>query len=72
MPLSASTSSVREFAMVASTARPSAPPTCWEVLISPLARPDSRSATPDTAAIVIVTNEKPSPTAARSDGPSTS
>ena len=68
-PAEAITSSVREFATVASTARPSAPPTCWEVLISPLASPASRSATPETAAIVTGTNENPSPIAASSDGP---
>ena len=40
---------------------PSAPPICCEVLISPLARPDSRSSTPETAAIVEVTKAKPRP-----------
>ena len=61
--------SVRELAIVASTARPSAPPICWEVLIRPLASPDSCSRTPETAAIVVVTKAKPSPVAASSDGP---
>ncbi len=65
-------SSVRELATVASTASPSAPPICCDVLIRPLARPASRSSTPATAAIVTGTNENPSPTAARRDGPSTS
>ena len=51
------------------TARPSAPPICCEVLISPLARPCSRCSTPETAAIVEVTKPKPSPIAASSDGP---
>src|SRR5207302_6624301 len=50
-------------------ASPSAPPTCCVVLINPLARPASLSPTPDTAAIVVVTNANPSPTAASSDGP---
>ena len=38
-------------------------------MINPLASPASLSLTPDTAAIVVVTNANPSPTAARSDGP---
>ena len=50
-------------ATAASIARPSAPPTCWEVLISPDARPASCGSTPATAAIVIGTNAKPSPNA---------
>ena len=37
--------------------------------MSPLARPCSLSSMPETAAIVVVTNAKPSPTAASSDGP---
>ena len=68
-PADAITSSVRELAIVASTASPSAPPICCEVLISPLASPDSCSRTPETAAIVVVTKAKPSPIAASSDGP---
>src|SRR5258707_380987 len=48
---------------------PAAPPICWDVLIRPLARPASRSATPPTAAIVTDTKERPRPTAASSDGP---
>ena len=69
LPAEAMTSSVRELAIVASTARPKAPPICCEVLISPLARPDSCSRTPETAAIVVVTKANPSPKAASSDGP---
>ena len=60
--------SVRELAIEARIARPSAPPTCCDVLISPDARPASCGSTPLTAAIVIGTNAKPSPTAASSDG----
>ena len=60
--------SVREFAIEARIARPSAPPTCCDVLISPEARPVSCGSTPLTAAIVIGTNANPSPTAATSDG----
>jgi hypothetical protein len=62
---------VRLLATVARIARPSAPPTCWEVLISPEARPASCGLVPVTAAIVTGTKEKPSPNAASSDGPST-
>src|SRR5215207_821210 len=64
----ANTSSVREVATVARIASPSAPPTCWEVLMSPEARPASSWFVPVTAAIVTGTNAKPSPTAATSDG----
>ena len=71
-PAAAIASCVVEFAIVARMARPSAPPTCWEVLISPLASPDSWAETPATAAIVSGTNTSPSPTAASSDGNSTS
>ena len=60
--------SVFEFAIEARIARPSAPPTCCDVLISPDARPASCGATPLTAPIVIGTKAKPSPTAAISDG----
>ena len=49
-----------------------APPTCWEVLISPEARPASCGLVPVTAPIVTETNENPRPKAASSDGPSTS
>ena len=63
------TSSVRDVAIVESTASPSAPPICCEVLISPLARPCSRSSTPETAAIVEVTKPNPSPIAASSEAP---
>ena len=58
---------MREFAIVARIARPSAPPICCDVLISPLASPASRPDTPLTAAIVMGTNAKPRPTAASSD-----
>ena len=68
MPV-AITSSVRVVAIVESTARPSAPPICCEVLISPLARPCSRSSTPETAAIVEVTKPNPRPIAASSEAP---
>ena len=71
-PASAIASCVVEFAIVARIARPSAPPTCCEVLMSPLASPDSWAETPATAAIVSGTNTSPSPTAASSDGNSTS
>src|SRR2546423_15530087 len=42
-------------------ARPSAPPTCWVVLRSPEASPDSLAGTPLVAEIVIGTNESPRP-----------
>jgi hypothetical protein len=44
------------------TASPSDPPTCWVVLSRPEARPESPAATPLVAAIVIGTNDMPSPT----------
>ena len=56
---------MRVLAIVASTARPSAPPICWEVLMSPDASPESSGEMPLTAAIVTGTNAKPSPNAAR-------
>jgi len=67
-PAAAITSSVRELAIETRMARPSAPPICWDVLISPDARPDSAFETPLTAAIVMGTKANPSPTAASSDG----
>jgi hypothetical protein len=42
-------------------ARPSEPPTCWVVLRSPEASPDSLAGTPLVAAIVIGTNDIPIP-----------
>ena len=42
-------------------ARPSEPPTCWVVLSSPDASPESPLATPLVAAIVIGTNDIPRP-----------
>ena len=60
---------MREVAIADSTASPIAPPNCWEVLISPLARPCSRDRTPATAAIVEVTKPNPRPIAASSEGP---
>ena len=54
---------MRVLASVARIARPIAPPICCEVLMSPLASPDSRSSTPATAAIVIGTKTMPAPTA---------
>ena len=50
-----------EVATVVRIARPSAPPICWDVLISPEARPASRPVTPASAAIEIGTNVNPSP-----------
>ena len=52
---------VRLLATVARIASPSAPPTCWEVLISPEARPASCGLVPVTAAIVTGTNDEPEP-----------
>src|SRR6185312_6146267 len=46
-----------------STAMPSAPPICCDVLISPDARPASFACTPASAAIEIETNENAIPTA---------
>ncbi|MEJ7716026.1 MAG: MBL fold metallo-hydrolase [Thermoleophilaceae bacterium] len=63
---------VAELATVAVIARPSAPPTCWLVLMSPEARPASEGSVPVTAAMVEVTKAKPSPTAASMEGKSTS
>src|SRR5262249_25120440 len=63
---------VRLVAMVVRTASPSAPPTCWDVLSRPEARPYSRSWTPVSARIVIGTNAKPRPSAISNDGPSRS
>ena len=59
-------------ATAARIASPSAPPTCWAVLTSPEASPAWSGRIPVTAAIVTDTNENPRPTAASSDGPSTS
>ena len=42
-------------------ASPSEPPTCWVVLSSPEASPESPLATPLVAAIVIGTNDIPKP-----------
>src|SRR5215216_1685245 len=64
----ATASSVLLLATVARIARPSAPPICWDVLISPEAKPASCGSTPLTAATVIETNARPRPTAASSDG----
>src|SRR3954447_6474645 len=50
-------------AIADSAAMPNAPPTCWEVLISPEARPACDGFTPASAAIEIGTNENPIPTA---------
>jgi len=63
---------VRLLAIVARIASPSAPPICCEVLIRPEASPASCGLVPVTAAIVTDTNANPNPTAASSDGPSTS
>ena len=49
-------------AIVESTAMPSAPPICCDVLISPDASPASACLTPASAAIEIGTNENASPT----------
>ena len=68
LPVS-STASRRELPIEARTARPSAPPICWLVLIMPEARPASCGSTPATAAIVIGTNAKPRPKALTIDGP---
>ena len=63
---------VRLLAIVARIASPSAPPIRCAVLISPDANPASCGLIPVTAAIVTDTNANPNPTAASSDGPSTS
>ncbi len=59
-------------AIDARIARPSAPPICCEVLISPEARPASPGVVPLTAAIVTGTNDRPRPIPARIDGNRTS
>src|SRR4051812_15911971 len=56
--------SYRVNVIVDSTATPSAPPTCCEVLIRPEAIPASSWVTPISEAIWTGTNEKPSPTPA--------
>ena len=56
-------------ATVESTATPSAPPTCWDVLMRPEARPASCGFVPATAPIVTGTNEKPRPAPATIIGP---
>ena len=53
---------MRVVATVVRRARPSAPPICWLVLMSPDASPASGPCTPASAAIEIGTNEKPMPT----------
>src|SRR5205085_3269776 len=57
--------SYRVNVIVDSTATPSAPPTCCEVLIRPEAMPASSWVTPISEAIWTGTNEKPSPIPAR-------
>src|SRR6185437_6953727 len=57
--------SYRVNVIVDSTATPSAPPTCCEVLIRPEAMPASSWVTPINEAIWTGTNEKPSPIPAR-------
>ena len=57
----ATSSSVREIAIVESSAIPTAPPICCDVLISPDARPASACATPASAAIVIGTKQSAMP-----------
>ena len=59
---SATRLSVTDVATADSTAMPSAPPICCDVLKSPEASPASSAFTPASAAIEIGTNEKPSPT----------
>ena len=51
---------VRAAAMVVVTARPTAPPICWLVLISPEARPASAGLTPVTEATRLPTKARPS------------
>ena len=46
-----------------STASPSAPPICCEVVSNPEAKPDSFCGTPEVAATDIATNDIPAPTA---------
>ena len=47
---------------VASTARPSAPPTCRLVLTSPEARPESLWVAPDIASVISDGKQRPAPT----------
>lgn len=63
---------VRCVAKVARSASPREPPTCRDVFTRPEASPASPPATPEVAAMVTGTNEKPMPIAASSDGRSTS
>ena len=60
-PRLASTSAVLSAASVESTARPSAPPTCWEVLKMPEASPASSASMLVVAISVIGTNVSPMP-----------
>ena len=57
----ASSSSVRVVERVASTARPSAPPTCWPVFTSPEASPESLSVALDMARVMSEGNDRPAP-----------
>ena len=57
----ATASLVVEVAIVESIAIPTAPPICWDVLISPEARPASSGFVPASAAIVSETNASGSP-----------
>ena len=52
---------MRLAAKVDISARPSEPPTCWEVLNSPDASPASSEFTPPVASSVIGTNVSPMP-----------
>ena len=47
--------------IVEATATPIAPPTCWDVLMRPEARPCSSRLTPPSAAIESGTNANPMP-----------
>ena len=46
---------------VASTARPSAPPTCWVVLTRPEASPASLGVAPDIAIVISAGKSRPAP-----------
>ena len=69
---SASRLSVRVVESVASTASPSAPPTCRLVFTSPEARPESLCVAPDIASVISDGNDRPAPTPSRSITGSTS
>jgi hypothetical protein len=69
--VSARTPGTSAAATVERVVRPSAPPTCLVVFISPEAAPASAGSTPLVTAVVIGVSRSPLPMEIRSAGPST-